>query len=54
MPRILKDGLRVEGQTMSEADRTFARRVAPGLVGVPFSAGGLLVGWRGMGKRENG
>lgn len=45
-PQMLKDGLRVEGQTMNEGDRTFARRITMGLVGFPIVLGTLAVGFK--------
>jgi len=43
-PQMLKDGIRTEGQTMNEGDRTYARRITMGLVGIPIAAGTALVG----------
>lgn len=39
-PEMLKRGQRVEGQTVSEEQRTFARRVAIALVGLPCMLAG--------------
>lgn len=53
-PQMLKDGVRTEGQTMNEGDRTFARRVALGLIGFPVAVGMVWVGvkWLTSGADE--
>lgn len=53
-PQMLKDGIRIEGQTMNEGDRTYARRVTMGLVGFPVAVGTIFAGvkWYRSGSGE--
>lgn len=53
-PQMLKDGLRTEGHTMNEADRTFARRIAIALVGFPLAIGSVWVGYKWWGDWKKG
>ena len=39
------EGIRQEGQTMSEEDRTHARSIAKWVVGIPFAVGGTILAW---------
>jgi len=43
-PQMLRDGIRREGQTMNEGDRTFARRITMALVGFPLAIGTIFAG----------
>ena len=43
-PDMLREGVRKEGQTISEEHRTLARNVAIGIVGLPLAVGGVVVG----------
>lgn len=43
-PQMLLQGMRIEGNTMAEEQRTFARKVAIGLLGLPIVLGSVLVG----------
>lgn len=53
-PQMIADGSRREGHTMEESQRTFARRVTLGLVGVPvvFAVGVVLWDVSGWGEEE--
>ena len=44
-PEMMRRGLRVEGQTMSEEQSTFARRVAITMVGLPCALAGGAGAW---------
>lgn len=44
-PEMIKQGLRKEGQTMAEDQRTFARRITLGVMGVPVVIGTGIVAW---------
>lgn len=44
-PQMVEDGLRVEGQTMIEEHRTFARRIAIVMVGLPCALAGGAGAW---------
>lgn len=44
-PEMIKQGLRQEGHTMEEGQRTFARKVTIGVMGVPVIIGTAIVGW---------
>ena len=46
------EGLRPEGQTMSEEQRTFARRVVTWIMGVPIVLGTAFVGGQWAWKRN--
>lgn len=48
------EGLRPEGQTMNEEQRTFARRVVTWLMGVPVVIGTVLVGSQWVMKADEG
>ncbi|KAF1344695.1 hypothetical protein BDV97DRAFT_373066 [Delphinella strobiligena] len=48
------EGLRPEGQTMNEEQRTFARRVVTWLMGVPVVIGTVLVGSQWISKGDEG
>lgn len=48
------ESLRPEGQTMSEEQRTFARRVVSWVMGVPVVLGVGLVGGTWISKRNEG
>lgn len=48
------EGLRPEGQTMNEEQRTFARRVVTWLMGVPVVIGTVLVGSQWIKKGNEG
>lgn len=47
------EGLRPEGQTMSEEQRTFARRVVTWVMGVPLVLGTGLVGGQWIMKKRS-
>jgi len=42
---MIKQGIRKEGHTMAEDQRTFARRITLGVMGVPVVIGTGIVGW---------
>ncbi len=49
-PQMLRDGVRVKGETMEEEHRTQARRVALVLMGLPVGVGVVWVGWEWLGR----
>ncbi len=49
-PQMLRDGVRVKGETMEEEHRTKARRVTLGLMGLPVGVGVAWVGWEWLGR----